>query len=153
MGCSELLWAVYACIHVLEQSHDRGSRDLAANWQQWFDYVKTTAAAVFYAGDGHVCAVTSIKDQTLPVHDANQHYQCEGTGYLDDPYEGELFTHFLNVFGGLPAKDKQALWVAKRAKLVSVEYNMGGVGPITVEQGKHFLTYLSLMAALLTFTC
>ena len=70
------------------------------------------------------------------MHDNGQHYQCEGTNYLDDPYEGELFTFFLHFFGGLSKSDKDDLWTAKRAKLVSVEYNKGGVGPITVEQGK-----------------
>ena len=135
MDCSELIWAVYACINALEQSRDPSFKDLAKGWQKWLDYVKTTAATVFYKGDGHVCAVTKINNQTLPLKDPKQGYQCEGTSYLDDPYEGELFTHFLNAFGGLSRKDKDALWQAKRAKLVSVEYNMGGVGPITVEQG------------------
>lgn len=126
---------MYAAINVLEESRDQSFRDLAKAWQKWFDYVKTTAATVFYQGNGHVCAVTKINDQTLPPKDPKQGYQCEGTNYLDDPYEGELFTHFLNAFGGLSQNDKNALWQAKRAKLVSVEYNMGGVGPITVEQG------------------
>lgn len=82
-----------------------------------------------------MCAVTKMNNQTLPPKHAKQGYQCEGTNYLDDPYEGELFTHFLNAFGGLSREDKDSLWEVKRAKLVSVEYNMGGVGPITVEQG------------------
>lgn len=91
---------------------------------------------VFYAGSGHICAVTTIKDQALPVSGAGQKYQCEGTNYLDDPYEGELFTHFVNLFSSLSKSDKDKLWKAKRAKLVSVEYSKGGVGPITVEQGE-----------------
>ncbi|KAK2589834.1 hypothetical protein QQS21_012493 [Conoideocrella luteorostrata] len=134
----ELVWAVYACIHALEQSRDRSFKDLARGWQKWLDYVKTTASTVFYRGNGRVCAVTKIKDQTKPLKDPQQGYECEGTGYLDDPYEGELFTHFLNSFGGLPKAEKDALWQAKRAKLVRVEYNMGGYGPITVEQGYWF---------------
>lgn len=90
--------------------------------------------------------MTKINNQTLSLKDPKQGYQCEGTNYLDDPYEGELFTHFLNAFGGLSSKDKDALWKAKRAKLVSVEYNMGGVGPITVEQGR-LLNYGLIIAA------
>ncbi|TWU76020.1 hypothetical protein ED733_007185 [Metarhizium rileyi] len=134
----ELIWAVYACISALEQSNHQSFRSTARDWQRWFDYVKTTATAVFYQGSGHVCAVTKIKNQTLPPNDPMQGFQCEGTNYLDDPYEGELFSHFLNAFGRLSRKDKDALWLAKRAKLVSVEYNMGGIGPITVEQGYWF---------------
>jgi hypothetical protein len=80
--------------------------------------------------------VTKLRDQTRPPKDPRQGYACEGTSYLDDPYEGELFAHLLNAFGGLPKKDKDALWQAKRAKLVKREYNMGGYGPITVQEGE-----------------
>lgn len=134
----ELVWAVYACIHALEQSREPANRSLAKDWQKWLDYVKTTAATVFYRGSGRVCAVTKLKDQTKGLKDPQQNYECEGTGYIDDPYEGELFTHFLHAFGGLPSKEKEALWQAKRAKLVKREYNMGGYGPITVQEGYWF---------------
>ncbi|KAG6000269.1 hypothetical protein E4U21_005630 [Claviceps maximensis] len=131
---SELVWAVYACIHALEQSRDPLSKNLAREWQNWLDYVKTTAATVFYRGNGRVCAVTTLKDQSKPPRDAQQGYTCEGTGLLDDPYEGELFTHFLHSFGGLTRRDKEALWQVKRAKMIRREYDMGGYGPITVQQ-------------------
>ncbi|KAL3956127.1 hypothetical protein ACCO45_008973 [Purpureocillium lilacinum] len=137
----ELLWAVYACIQALENSHNPSFGKLAKGWQTWFDYVKTTAVPIFYRGQGLVCAVTKIKDQGLPVSDAGQHYECETPNYLDDPYEGELFTHFVNLFSKLPKKEKDQLWTVKRKKLVSVEYNMGGVGPITVEQGFWFSSH------------
>ncbi|KAG8423949.1 hypothetical protein J3458_000793 [Metarhizium acridum] len=137
----ELVWAVYACISALELSGNKSFQRTAKSWQKWLDYVKTTAATVFYRGDGRVCAVAKINNQTLPPKNAKQGYQCEGTNYLDDPYEGELFTHFLNAFGGLSRDDRDALWEVKRAKLVSVEYNVGGVGPITVEQGYWFSSH------------
>ena len=129
---------MYACIHALEQSRDLLSKSLAKDWQKWLDYVKTTASTVFYQGNGRVCAVTKLKDQTKPLKDPQQSYTCEGTSLLDDPYEGELFTHFLNSFGGLARKEKEALWQVKRAKLVKREYNMGRYGPITVQEGEHF---------------
>jgi hypothetical protein len=92
---------------------------------------------IFYQGAGKVCAVVDIKNQTLPVHHAEQTYACEGTdSYLDDPYEGELFTWWLQFFGGLSDTDIEALWEYKRAKLVSVDYHMGNFGPITVQKGK-----------------
>ncbi|XWW98398.1 hypothetical protein V2A60_006398 [Cordyceps javanica] len=134
----ELLWAVYGCISALEKSCRASDRRLAADWQKWFEYAKTTVDKVFYQGDGHVCAVTKIGDQKLPVDDPKQSYACESPAYLDDPYEGELFTYFIEFFSGLSRTEKDKLWVAKRAKLVSVEYDMGGVGPITVEQGYWF---------------
>jgi hypothetical protein len=79
--------------------------------------------------------VTDIKNQSYAVNDPRQTYECEGTGTLNDPYEGELFTFWLQFFGGLPEKDQQLLWEVKRPQLVSVEYNKGGVGPITVQKG------------------
>ncbi|KAG5977248.1 hypothetical protein E4U55_006949 [Claviceps digitariae] len=134
LSCYELVWAVYACIQALEQTRDLLNKSLAKDWQTWLDYVKTTAATVFYQGNGRVCAVSKLKDQTKPLGDPRQSYTCEGTSALDDPYEGELFTHFLNSFGGLTVKEKKALWQVKRAKLVEREYNMGGYGPITVQE-------------------
>ena len=55
---------------------------------------------------------------------------------MNDPYEGELFTWWLYFFGGLSQTDKNLLWEAKRPQLVSVEYNVGEVEPITVQKGK-----------------
>lgn len=82
--------------------------------------------------------MTKIADQTLPIDHPNQKYQCETPNYLDDPYEGELFTYFIQLFSKLSDAEKSKLWVAKRAKLVSVEYTMYKAGPITVEQGYWF---------------
>lgn len=132
---SELLWAVYGCISALEKSCKASHHRLAADWQEWFDYAKTTVDKVFYQGNGHVCAVTKIGDQKLAVNDPKQSYECESPNYLDDPYEGELFTYFIEFFSSISKAEKAKLWEAKRAKLVSVEYNTGDVGPITVEQG------------------
>jgi hypothetical protein len=103
---------------------------------------------VFYAGAGKVCAVTDIHDMTLPPNDPAQTYKCEGTGTLNDPYEGELFTWWLYFFGGLSANDKVAIWVVKRPQLVSVEYKMGGIGPITVQEGRCSIaiTYTSTLS-------
>lgn len=132
------MWAVYACIHALETSRDKSYQALAQDWQHWFNYAASTVDKIFYVGDGHVCAVTKIADQTLPINHPNQKYQCENPNYLDDPYEGELFTYFIQLFSKLSDAEKSKLWVAKRAKLVSVEYTMYKAGPITVEQGYWF---------------
>lgn len=90
---------------------------------------------IFYQGEGKVCAVTDIKNQSLPVHHPEQTYACEDTSYLNDPYEGELFTWWLQFFGGLSDADIEALWDYKRPQLVSVDYHIGKVGPITVQKG------------------
>jgi hypothetical protein len=71
----------------------------------------------------------------LPVDDPEQSYQCEGEGVLNDPYEGELVPYMFHLLGDLSEEDKEALWEAKRPQLVKDEYEMGGIGPITVERG------------------
>jgi len=48
---------------------------------------------VFYRGNGHICAVTDIANQSLPLRDPAQSYICEGLNnpgnpYINDPYEG-----------------------------------------------------------------
>jgi hypothetical protein len=76
-----------------------------------------------------------MEDQSLPVNHPDQSYVCEGSGLLDDPFEGEIFTFWLQFFGGLTDADKQSLWEFKRPQLVSVDYKMGKLGPITVQKG------------------
>uniref|UniRef100_A0A8H7K666 Endo-beta-1,2-glucanase SGL domain-containing protein n=1 Tax=Bionectria ochroleuca TaxID=29856 RepID=A0A8H7K666_BIOOC len=134
----ELWWSVYAWIQVLEKVDQHGYQDLAKGWKAWLDYTLTNMVKIFHRGNGVVCAVTEIGDQALPVNDPAQTYKCEGEGVLNDPYEGELVAYMFHLFGDLSEEDKDALWVAKRPQLVKDEYEMGGVGPITVERGYWF---------------
>lgn len=76
-----------------------------------------------------------LANQSWPINHPEQTYTCETNSTLDDPYEGELFTWWLYFYSDLPKQDKELLWEVKRAKLVNVEYNKGGVGPITVQEG------------------
>ncbi|KAA8641777.1 endo-beta-1,2-glucanase [Aspergillus tanneri] len=115
----ELVWAVYAAIQALDNNGTPEYRALARQWQVWMDYVKSTASKVFYARKGQVCAVTTLTNQSWPVDHLDQKYACESDDRLDDPYEGELFTWWLQLFGTLREDHKQRLWDAKRAKLVS----------------------------------
>lgn len=134
----ELIWAVYGAVSVLSGSSNSQFQSLGAKWQDWLDWTAKNAARVFYAGDGKVCAVTDLVNQSFPVDSKLQNYSCEGKppGLIDDPYEGELFTWWLYFFGGLGEEDKKLLWEVKAPQLVRREYNMGGVGPITVQEGE-----------------
>lgn len=138
MNTRQLVWAVYGFIHALEKSGKKSDRELAQGWQEWLDYTKTTADKIFYDSDGKVCAVTAMKSEQLSPSDPNQEYKCETETYLNDPYEGELMTYFLQLFSGLSDDDKQAMWEYKKWQLISDEYEQGGVGPITVERGFWF---------------
>lgn len=135
----ELVWAVYAAVQAMKKTPKY--RSLATQWQNWLSYNAHHAAEIFYHGDGKVCAVVDL-DQSLPPNDPKQNYTCEGTNLLNDPYEGELFTWYLYFFSpSLTPTDKLALWTTKRAMLQSVEYNMHGKGPITVQKGYWFSSH------------
>lgn len=91
-------------------------------------------------GDGEVCAVTAL-NESLPVWHPDQKYYCENEDRLDDPYEGELLTWWLHFFAGFDEKKKLELWEYKRAMFRSVEYEKGGIGPITVQEGFWFSSH------------
>ena len=134
----ENVWAIYGLVQALLDSGNEAYVQLAKGWQGYLDYVKTTASRVFYAGNGVVCAVSTL-NQSLPVNDPAQKYSCEGNGTLNDPYEGETFTWWLDLFGGLGEADKEALWQVKRPKLVRIDYEGdGSLPPITVQKGYWF---------------
>ncbi|KAK5164593.1 uncharacterized protein LTR77_009799 [Saxophila tyrrhenica] len=118
----ELLCAVYGAVHDLQRSSRPHHRKLGDQWQDWLDYASVNVAKMFYHGKGKVCAVANLK-QALSPTDAKQNYSCEGTGVLDDPYEGELFTWWPYFFDGLD------------------EYYKHGIGPITVQKGFWFSSH------------
>jgi hypothetical protein len=76
-------------------------------------------------------------NQSLPLSSPNNNPHCEKpVSYLDDPYEGELFTWFLYFYGDIPAKDRELLWIVKRPQLASVDWDGGKeYGNITVVKG------------------
>ena len=144
----ELWWAVYAYIHALEKQSKPSYRKQAKEWQKWLDFVTPNYAKIFYRGDGQICAVTTIGDMHLPVDHPDQTYECEGDGRINDPYEGELVPYIFHLLGDFDEKEKEALWEAKRDMLVEMEYDQGGVGPITVERGTYY--YAVVDSAMLT---
>ncbi|KDQ24590.1 hypothetical protein PLEOSDRAFT_1078667 [Pleurotus ostreatus PC15] len=137
----EFIWAIYSAIEALNARGDHQSRTLASGWQTYLNYVKTTVKQIFYAGNGRVCAVVTIGNQSLPVNHPSQKYTCEGSGSLDDPYEGELFTWFLYFFGGLGSSDRNQLWEVKRPQLAAVNYQSEVYENITVQKGFWFSSH------------
>ena len=67
-------------------------------------------------------------NQNISWADPSQNFTCPVNPdvgqpvWLDDPYEGELFTWFLYLYTNMSDTDKDLLWTSKRAKLVSVDY-------------------------------
>ncbi|EKM82123.1 hypothetical protein AGABI1DRAFT_55288, partial [Agaricus bisporus var. burnettii JB137-S8] len=140
----ENIWAIYATIEALLKVGNKKYDALAHNWQSYLDYLKTTAGKVFYRGEGHICAVTDLANQSLPVDHPDQSYKCEGTdqsSLINDPYEGQSFMFFFYLFGNLKKADKEALLAFKRPKLVSVEWSMPGYQKVTVQKGFWFSSH------------
>ncbi|ORY25727.1 putative GPI anchored protein [Naematelia encephala] len=120
----ELIWAVYAVVQVLRASNQSDWQELASGWQEWLNYISITGPKIFYYGDGNICTVVNL-NQSLNVDDPAQTYSCPQTAqpYLNDPYEGELFTWFFYLYASnLSSIDRDALWSTKRPQLVAVNY-------------------------------
>jgi len=67
---------------------------------------------------------------------------CGNPCYLDDPYEGELMSFFMDMYGIWNRTDnRQDIWNFKRKKIVSVDYNSQKFGKITVQKGHWFSSH------------
>ena len=133
----ELFWAAFALEHVLREKHPNET-SLADSWRGVWKNMTDTALAVFYAGNGTLRTVTNIGNQAWPVW--NNTYN--GSGSLNDPYEGELFTVMVYLFTNLSTAEKHQLWVNKREMLQRVQLSgikyRGKAATITVQKGFWF---------------
>jgi hypothetical protein len=141
----EMIWGLYACKVATQSRSDQRSLSLAARMSSYLGLLASTARTVFYAGQGHIRAVATIKDpQAAPTDPSNYGMDCNpkiSNCWLDDPYEGELFAVFMDLYSQWPNQtDRDSVWVAKRAKLQSVTYTSGS-GPITVQRGFWFSSH------------
>mmetsp|Transcript_59033 Transcript_59033/g.68290 ORF Transcript_59033/g.68290 Transcript_59033/m.68290 type:complete len:472 (-) Transcript_59033:131-1546(-) len=112
----ELFWAAFAVADILNRTEFRLSRPgLAERWAAVWQRMVANAVTMFYAGNGNFRTVTSILNQSWPV--SNNTY-TGAASYLNDPYEGELFTVMVYLLSpDLNATEKELLWVQKRAML------------------------------------
>lgn len=137
----ELFWAAFAVSHLLNRTEYQVAKPgLGARWTRVWMNMVTNAKAVFYDGNGNFRTVTSIRNQSWPV--ANNTYTGQAS-YLNDPYEGELFTDFVYLFcDDLNATEKELVWINKREMLQSVDLPVmtasGNKVNITVQRGFWF---------------
>ncbi|XP_065840871.1 uncharacterized protein [Oscarella lobularis] len=124
----ELIWALYLTYNVL---NDRGYGALGKRYKSQFDTMIKYGKMMFYEGNGIVSGKIIIKNASATPFPDN--YAPQGSYSLDDPYEGELFTVFLDLFAnwGSNESDRDAMWIEKRSQLASVDYETPR-GPITV---------------------
>lgn len=138
----EMVWGLYACEVVLSGRSDARSQALAARLKSYLQLLSQTARTVFYAGDGHIRAVATIKNPLAQPNDPNNYgMNCQTNCWLDDPYEGEMFAVWMDLYSTWPNQtDRESVWIAKRAKLQSVTYQ-STYGPITVQRGFWFSSH------------
>lgn len=112
----ELFWAAFAVSDVLNRTEYRLAKPgLAERWERVWRQMVKNCVKVFYAGGGNFRTVTNIANQSWPVD--NNTYSGS-PGYLNDPYEGELFTVMAYLFSeDLNETEKEQLWINKRAML------------------------------------
>lgn len=119
----ELFWAAFAVAHVLDEPRYVKVRPgLSERWHRVWQNMVRNAVTVFYAGNGNFRTVTNIANQSWPV--SNNTY-TGSPGYLNDPYEGELFTVMAYLFSNdLNSTEKELLWINKRGMLQSVNLSV-----------------------------
>jgi len=137
----ELFWSAFAVAHILDQAEYQALKPrLNRRWHGVWERMAVNARRVFYAGHGNFRTVTNIQNQSWPV--ANNTY-TGANGFLNDPYEGELFTDFVYLFStDLNATEKEQIWINKRAMLqavnLTVHSNATGTTNLTVQRGFWF---------------
>lgn len=136
----ELFWGAFALSYTLNQTFYRNYADLAQRWSLFYRRMVAHAKTIFYDGHGRVRAVVQMTDQRKPVSENN--YTTVGGGFLDDPYEGEMFTDMLYLLSDdLSQEDKEQLWVEKRRMLQAVNLSVwheNKIRNITVQRGFWF---------------
>lgn len=157
----ELAWAIYAVAKTLPSKYS----DIATRYWAYFQYMALNAIPIFYAGDGLIRTVSSISNVTAMP--SQNKYGCSvrihlsvwllerctltrGTqgacGWLNDPYEGELFAVMMDLyspwqqFGYNSSVEPDKIWVQKRALLQSTVYQ-SKQGNITVQRGWWFSSH------------
>jgi hypothetical protein len=145
----EWVWAIFAAAVALNGT--AGQAALAARYQAWFSCMAGNAKTIFYQGGGMVASVVIIANATGAVVAAN--YQPDGSGVLNDPYEGETLTVLLDLFAPWNnATERDQLWVVKRPLLLPVNYTLASSGNnITVQRGWWFSSHEQWKTLLLPY--
>jgi hypothetical protein len=81
--------------------------NLASRYRAYFELMAKNAVMIFYDGAGLVRAETKIHDVYQPPTKEN-YSNGASNYYLDDPYEGEMFIWFLDLYGMLQISPKLA---------------------------------------------
>eukprot|EP01102_Stenamoeba_stenopodia_P001672 TRINITY_DN11510_c0_g1_i1.p1 TRINITY_DN11510_c0_g1~~TRINITY_DN11510_c0_g1_i1.p1 ORF type:complete len:553 (+),score=122.93 TRINITY_DN11510_c0_g1_i1:63-1661(+) len=133
----ELVWALRAAALAL---NNIGEVELGNRYLNYFYQMANNSLMVFYEGAGLIRSVTYIIDMfTTPTPD---NYKSDGAGYLDDPYEGELFAFLMDMYGTWANEsERDLIWIVKNALLQPVVYNINSTTSITCQEGWWFSSH------------
>lgn len=144
----EMVWGLYSVAIQAQKTvgnteqETQALRAIGEQYRSYFDMLAKNSVMMFYDGKGHVRAEAKILDVHAQPTPGN--YRNNVANYfLDDPYEGELFVFFMDLFGNWPNTthdERDAVWKVKRTKLVAVDYPAPN-GPITVQKGWWFSSH------------
>jgi len=96
----EWVWSLIAAEWALAHS---GHTALAARYARYIDMLAANSLMIFYAGEGHIRCVTKIQNISASPFPGNYEDSGPDPCWLDDPYEGELFAVFMDLYA--PWKD------------------------------------------------
>lgn len=128
----QLAWSVFLAAKVLRE---KGYTALADRYNAQFVLMSQNAVKIFYDGDGKIRAEAKIEQGSYSNNKANY--------YLDDPYEGELMTVFMDLFGQWKdPSEREKIWINKRAKLQTRELavNIGNMPEAISYQVGHWFS-------------
>ena len=111
---------------------------LAQRWRLLITRWRSNLMTIFYDGKGRFRDVAHLRNATDPRIIPSQYSsdpECDDACYLDDPYEGELFTVFAYLYCDWGGDDRQQLWLRKRAKLQPATLKLSNGTAVTVQRG------------------
>lgn len=127
----QLAWALMQVSHVLKK---QGALQLAKRYEDYWKLLGKNCVPLFFDSENRrIRGVSKIRDTRSQVADGN--YSNEETVYhITDPYEGELMTLFMSLYGSWKSEaDVHMIWKSKRLDKAFYETQEGY--KITVRRG------------------
>jgi hypothetical protein len=156
----EMFWGLVAAAQAAEGlakvAHEiradlapRASALAAGLLAQWREMARM-APEVFWAGASDPSRVAALVTMSNVSADPSNNVYTRQGGFVT-PYEGELYTWVVDMFGGLNASQRLSMWEAKRASLVSVPY-AAPPGQVAVQQGFWFSAHEQMKILYMPYT-
>lgn len=107
----EWVWSLFLCSFVLEKE---GFTKLAKRYKDYWVMLAKNSVPIFYdKKQGKIRAEVNIKNTSKKNITKNNYSNRVLNYFLDDPYEGELLTLFMTLFGNWKSKDIEKIWMDK----------------------------------------